>query len=157
LSSYPHCQACPSAWSRRSVVTRHSSGGARDHSSGGARVTPQEAQQRDTKNTKNQIEGEKREASSLSARSRRCAPLHSNAERSADAEPATAFVRDPVRYDAAVRASKRRNWLSWINHQASKLLRGHEREEAWRAIAAASQADTRAATPKWALQVLDAL
>jgi hypothetical protein len=119
-------------------------------------VIPQDAQQRDTKNTINQINGEKRRGS-LESQTGRCAPLHSNAEHKANAEPAIPAIRDAVAYDAAVKASKRRNWLAGLNAKVSRLLSGHEREEAWEAIAEASNAETRAATPKWARKVLDGL
>jgi helix-turn-helix protein len=87
----------------------------------------------------------------------RSAPLHPIAQHEANAEPATPTVRDEVAYADAVKASKRRNWLAGLNLRVSKSLRGHEREEAWEAIAEASKVETRAATPKWARQILDGL
>jgi hypothetical protein len=89
----------------------------------------------------------------------RSAPLlHSSEEPLTNVEPSRGRpVRDPTAYDRAVKARKRRNWLSWLDSVASSALGGSERQEAWEAIAEASKAETREATPKRARQLLDAL
>ena len=68
-----------------------------------------------------------------------------------------ASVHNQTAYDAEVAARKRRNWLQNLYVWVTDHLRGEERWRAWETITAATEAGSRAATPKVSTRLLDEL
>jgi DNA-binding transcriptional ArsR family regulator len=88
----------------------------------------------------------------------RSAPLHSTSERGSLPQPqGQASVHNQAAYDAEVAARKRRNWLQNLYVWVTDHLRGEERWRAWETITAATEAGSRAATPKVSTRLLDEL
>ena len=72
-------------------------------------------------------------------------------------KPPAPPINDHGAYAASVKAKKRLFWLMRLNHWSALRLHGPEQQAAFEAIAAASEAGSRAGTPPGVRQLLDQL